>query len=668
MMFPKMIKMYLLLPGLCLGFATSLYAQKSPMKWGEIPPEDLSMTIYAPDTTAEALVLGNYGNLELTVFPDGRQYNFSQHRRVKILKRSGFDKGDVVIPYFNQGEKIFNLQVQVFTPDGKKYTLKDEDIFDEEVNKNISRRRFSAPNLSEGAVLEYRYNRTSNRIFELPEWYFQEDIPTRRSEYELAIPDWLRYAVLTQSLNDTESNLPEQRQASGIVSSITVENALSPNEPNIKRYHYFMEHAVALRKERFITTMKDYYACVRFQLSATVFPKEGLKQVMNTWEKTAKNMLENDGFGLQFLKTRNYKKAGEAVAPLLIGVIDNNKKTDIIYNFLTHSMKWNSRHGFMSRRSLDECFEKKTGHSGELNLLFVALLKENGIPAHPILLSTRSHGSPVELYPIMDQFNHVAVWVEYNDQWIMADIGSPHYALGYPRIESLNRRGFLVRESDPKWVDLPKMNGNTIKLATLKLQEDGSATGTMQYRMQGYDAMFWRDKLVNGDQVALIKKQLTKTNPDIIVEKIEVHGLEDLKEPIELSFEITLPDMATLNGDVFYLNAVLDPMFHDNPFKLEDRKFPVEMPYSISEKYFLQLELPEAYAMEEAIQPIRFLLPNSGGAYQMSLNQVGNQLSLSTEFKVNHLRYDVNGYKNLRQLFDQMLEKQQNPVVLKRKK
>ncbi len=665
-MFPK-IKMYLLLPGLCIGFSIGLYAQKSSMKWGEIPPEDLSMTTYAPDTAAAALVLGNYGDLELTVSADGIEYNFFQHRRVKMLKRSGFDKGDVVIPYFNQGEKIFNLHVQVFTPDGKKYTLKNADIFDEEVNKNVSRRRFSAPNLIEGAVLEYQYNLISNRIFELPEWYFQEDIPTRRSEYVLAIPDWLRYAVLTQSLNDTESNLPEQNQISGIVSSITVEKALSSNEPNIKRYHYTMQHAAALREESFITTMKDYYASVRFQLGATAFPGEGFKEVMNTWEKTAKGMLEDDGFGLQFLKIRNYKKAAEAVALLLTGVSDNNEKTNIIYNFLTHSMKWNSRYRYMPGMSLNDCFEQKTGSSGELNLLFLALLKENGVPAHPILLSTRSHGTPIELYPIMDQFNHVAVWVEYNGQWVMADIASPHYALGYPRIESLNRRGFLVHESDPKWIDLPKMSGNTIKLATLKLQEDGSATGVLQYRMQGYDAMVWRDKLATGDQAALIKEQLTKTHPEVLIEKIEVHGLEDLKAPIELSFEVTLPDMATFNGDVLYLNAVLDPLFHENPFKLADRKFPVEIPYPISEKYFLKLELPEAYVLEEATQPIRLFLTNNGGSYQTTLTQLANKLSLSTEFKINQLRYEASAYWDLRELFDQMLEKQQNPIVLKRR-
>lgn len=33
-------------------------------------------------------------------------YNFEQHRRVKILKRSGFEKGDVAISFYKKGEKI----------------------------------------------------------------------------------------------------------------------------------------------------------------------------------------------------------------------------------------------------------------------------------------------------------------------------------------------------------------------------------------------------------------------------------------------------------------------------------------------------------------------------------------------------------------------------------
>jgi len=179
------------------------------------------------------------------------------------------------------------------------------------------------------------------------------------------------------------------------------------------------------------------------------------------------------------------------------------------------------------------------------------------------------------------------------------------YALGYPRIESLNRRGFLVRESDPKWVDLPKMNGHTSKLATLKLHEDGSATGVLQYRMQGYSAMFWRHKLANGDQVALIKEQLTKTSPEVLVEKIEVHSLEKLeiqasKDRPESStvYVAQVSRYATKAGKRFFvpLNAVT--AYSNVLSTLENRRHPVVIRRGYTERDVITLQMPGGYQIE----------------------------------------------------------------------
>jgi hypothetical protein len=44
------------------GIALVCIAQKSPIKYGEIPMEDMQMTIYPGDSSASAVVLADYGN------------------------------------------------------------------------------------------------------------------------------------------------------------------------------------------------------------------------------------------------------------------------------------------------------------------------------------------------------------------------------------------------------------------------------------------------------------------------------------------------------------------------------------------------------------------------------------------------------------------------------
>lgn len=664
-MFQKM-KIQAFLIWLCLGLGFAAVAQKSPMKWGEIPPEDLKMIAYLPDTAAEALVLGNFGNLEIDLARGDLRYNYEQHRRVKILKRSGFEKGDVTIVFLKAGEKVSNLQVQVFTPDGQKYSLKNADIFEEAVNENVSRLRFSAPNLTEGAVFEYRYTVLSEYIFQLPEWYFQEDIPTRWSEYRLAIPDWLRYVVLSQGV-DANALVKTQGQQRMMVPG-SDSQGYSHIDADVNFYRYQMKEVPALRPEPFITTMDDYFARVRFQLSATAYPNRPVDPVMGSWEKASKSLLESERFGQQFLKSKHFKQANEALQSQLATAATKDEKVNIIYNFLNKTMRWNERHSYMAGSDLEDCFEQKKGNSAELNLLFLALLKANDIPCHPLLLSTRDHGRSIDLYPIMDQFNHVAVLVEHGGQLVVADIGSPYQTLGFPRTESLNGRAWLIDETNPQWIDLPALSGSTIKLATLKLDENGQATGTMQYRISGYDAFPWREKIAaQTDKAAMMKSALDEQYPDIALEEVKAEAPEDLAKPISIAFKCNLPEMAVANGDLLYLSPVFDPLFTENPFKLEDRKYPVDIPYIFSDKFVLQLELPEGYALEEAPEPIKAALPDNGGTFQYTLSQNGNKLNLVTEVKISQLRFEPEAYAGLRHFFNLLLEKQQNPVVLKRK-
>ena len=42
-----------------------------------------------------------------------------------------------------------------------------------------------------------------------------------------------------------------------------------------------------------------------------------------------------------------------------------------------------------------------------LQILLVSMLRDVGLEAHPVLISTRSHGQVVQVYPLLSQFNDV---------------------------------------------------------------------------------------------------------------------------------------------------------------------------------------------------------------------------------------------------------------------
>lgn len=109
---------FFLLLALCLSLPFLLLSQDPPIKFGKIPKEDLEMKVYPPDTSAAAVVLCDYGTVAFQ-FKDNDAMNvLSRHKRIKFLRRAGFEHADIEIPFYTSLMRVKNLKAQVFAPDG----------------------------------------------------------------------------------------------------------------------------------------------------------------------------------------------------------------------------------------------------------------------------------------------------------------------------------------------------------------------------------------------------------------------------------------------------------------------------------------------------------------------------------------------------------------------
>src|SRR5689334_15493548 len=92
------------------------FSQKSPVKFGDIPMSDLTMTSYAPDTSASAVVLMDFGKAWVSVH-GVLALNFERHVRIKILKKTGLDAADVQEYLYHDEsseEKITNFKATTY--------------------------------------------------------------------------------------------------------------------------------------------------------------------------------------------------------------------------------------------------------------------------------------------------------------------------------------------------------------------------------------------------------------------------------------------------------------------------------------------------------------------------------------------------------------------------
>ncbi len=639
-----------------------ILAQNDMFIYGKIPREDLDMKVYSADTAAAAVVLFDYGKITFQ-FPNGEPHaNFERHKRIKILKRAGFGQGDILIPFYRLGS-IKNLKAQVMAPDGKVTEVPKKDFFEEKVNDNWSRIRFAFANLCEGCIIEYIYENKIPYFFTLPEWHFQEDIPVRWSEIQLEVPSWLEYVYIYQG-RQPDINEKEHRLQSLAISGVQGSVYYEPAEVNCIRM--VSKDMAALKKESFITTMDDYYTRLRFQLSGVRFPKQPYKPIMSSWEHVAKELIDDKDFGEQFTKKGNFKKLWESAGAVLAGATTPEEKTTALYQFVNSVFTDDGGYGIYARKDLDELFEKKSARRAEMNLALIALLRRAGIEANPVLTSTRDYGKPVPLYPILDQFNHVMAVVEYPDKPpVLLDAGDPFRPVGLVDVNSLNATGWVVHSENPHWIDIEPIAVNETYFGSFALDEAGNLDGNIQLSADGYSAASRRASYHKAEKNEYWKSEFNKRFPDVSVDSLHLED-KDGQMKVRETFHCNLPAYAQVSGDFIYLSPVFYSSFFENPFKLEKRNYPVDIPYPFKERIVFDLKLPPGYRIESLPESARLALPDNGGRFQYTVSLDGGRIMLNCTLSVTQLHFEPGEYDGLRSFFGMAVEKFGEQVVLKK--
>ncbi|MEL7121625.1 MAG: DUF3857 domain-containing protein, partial [Bacteroidota bacterium] len=576
--------------------------------------------------------------------------------------------GDISISYYvgDATESISNLKAIIHNPDGSKFKLSNKDFFEEKVNENWKKTNFTFPNIQEGSVIEYTYKLHSKGVFTLPEWYFQHDIPTVWSEYNLGIPKLYQYVRLAQGNFDIDESSWEKRNYNYRYDQSTGIGTRSANgtlSEDVLEYHIVKKDVPAMKEEAYITTMDDYLARVRFQLSGTEF-NQVYKPVLKDWKATAEAVMEANYIGTQ-IKTARYSNAlYKEIENKLNGITDPLQQLAVVYNYINTSIEWDGSYSQGSSEGLDKCFKVKKASSGELNLMVLAVLKRLNIEAYPLMVSTRGHGKMFELYPIMSQFNHTMAYAVVNGKGYIIDAGNVDRPIGMPRVNALNGVAWMVNPKSPQWININPIEGTSVYLADFTINEEGELKGVIKEMFKGYSAVAQRSGLDYSKCEDQTKEAFAEAFPDSEIENVEIANLVEVTKPLKINCGLTLPEGAVSAGDKVYLAPILMKAFSENPFKAKERLYPVDMSYPISERYILKLQLPEGFTVEQVPEDMSIALPGQDALFTYSVKVLDGFLQVSSYVKFKKTRYESETYAALKNFVDYVIEKQEEQIVL----
>jgi len=614
-------------------FSVLLCAQSLPEQFGKTTTEERNLKVYDKDTSANAIILVNYGVIEIAP-TDRPNYHLTHYKKIKLLNEKAFDLADVSIPYYTKDktERIANIQAMITLPNGEKIRLNKEDFFDESLREHVRHKTFTFPKVAAGAILEYEFTLVSKRIFRPRDFHFQEEYPIVTSKYDIISNNHIRYAILVMD----NKNMKIKREE---------------KQDNI---YYSLTDIPAFKEEPFVTCYEDYRLRIVLQLSYFE------RAYLTTWEKTAKTLVEKTSFGVQYTKKKNFKKILLDVEPIIQSTIDPKDKVRKIYNYLNQQLEWDGKYRFIVNTS---------GNSGELNLLLLGVLKQMDITAAPVLISTRSNGRPIQNYPIIDQFNHAIVQVSFGEETWLLDLTDKHRPVNYIRKEALNYIGWLVDVKNPKWIEIKAHPNIKSYEGTFSLTEKGTLEGVLISTQRGYSAIHDRSLLAQetAENVSHWQNRLEELWPDIRIQDVAIEHQETIEKDLKSSIKCAIPNAAIQTNDFLYLTPILHTTWQENVFKSPERYYSIDFFYPSKELYRMTLSIPPGYVVEDLPANLTLKMPNKEAVFTyLIIQEDEHTLKIKSHINIKEVYYTPAVYPDIRAFIDIMVNKLKEQIVLKK--
>lgn len=657
-------------------------AQKPPFDFGKVSEEELLLNSCPIDSTASAVVLSEYCNA---------YFDYSQERgfviiretghRIKIFNKDGYDQADFSIPLWKNGSLEDKLtKVKGFTynlKEGKidREKLSNDGIYKEEVHDNLERVKITMPLVKEGSVIELSYTVVSEFFYDFHTWYFQHEIPTMWSEYTVQIPEYFSYnkslrGYIPLDINETSTDrksvqINEKTRSStetGLGPVVKTTFQTHDVDFMVVDYRWVAKDVPAFILEEPLTSIENYISRMDFELASYTPPYSTHTNYSKTWEDIQELLSDHEKFGSQ-LKGCTFlnDKAEEIISQAL----ENDKLIEAGYSYVQQNMRWNERNEVFATSSLRNAFKDQQGSSADINLMLVAMLRKLNLDASPVILSTRSNGMVSPAHPTLNNFNYVIAAVELDDRVVLLDATDKILHAGMLPVRVLNGQGRIIRDKSSDWISIdPSEASSRTVMYTIDLTDPEAVKGTIQSSNTGYPAISLRSQLATEEDQKEMVEEFAADNDGLDITEWDFQNLDDLREAVKERYEFSLASIPSA-GNLIYLDAVPFDRLEDNPYKLEERLYPVEYPYPYSNTNIFLYKIPPGYTIEDIPESTSVQLPDQGGRYLFEAKSMGNMIQVTTKMEIGKQIYLPEEYQHLKEFHNLVMAKSAEKIVLK---
>jgi hypothetical protein len=624
--------------------------ERNPVNIKQLDPKIYSILASAPPITqypqAGGLIL--YCDEYVEVTPQNTEESVL-HYLIKIINERGKERfSEAHIDYDSTYEKVEIVYARVIKPDGTVVDVGNRHIRDVSKYLNFplySNARvyiISFPEITEGSSVEYKVKIHNNKLINDKDFMLaypvQSDEPIIAANFTLRMPKdkKVHFQIINERYNDFGAVL----------------NPLIKGEGASLVYKWQFKNIPQIVPE---TSMPP-----QIEVNPAI-----LVSTFKSWDD-----IYNWWWGLGSPKIKIDTAIKEKVKELTRNKRSEEDKARSIYNFCAQQIRYVAveygQAGYEPHEA-SEIFRNKYGDCKDKSVLLVTMLRQAGIKAYPVLISTREYYNLNKDFP-SSMFNHAIAAVRVGGRLVFLDPTAETTSFGDLPVSDQARSVLLFREDGYSIEKTPLFpaSRNMLKQET-RIKMDGK--GAIQVRKanftlglydqaQRYWILYTQPELIQ----QFLKEAIQNISIGAELVKYKIDNASNLDKPVVLTCEFTGPEYWTEAGALRIMPQLAS--LGTSLVAKDKRRYDIDFDALTEKENVYEIELPPGFAVKYMPESIKETSPWLSVSVEYSQGQ--NKILVKQEEELKSNAVSTLDYPVFKDFLEKTAKELKQRIVLER--
>ena len=590
----------------------------------------------------------NFSNLENIKWQFDREYKLV----VNTLEDIAILRNIAIETSSGSGETLMNAQVSIYTQDGDTLSFNQDSFtvqpFDAQWTENL----LVVNELRVYDTVCVKYSIQSDLSTDIQRWTVQHMYPVKESKISFLVPEIFEYEDFISNRSQLVSEIATD-------STLRLDRGRIPLKGLTLTFRDIPAYALEpLAPAETVQRTSYFFAVTQFSLGSE-------DAYMPPWTIQASDLIVSDWFGKQYRTRGNYRWLLAEASPLFDIKYEDRLFILKLYEFVHQTLQWDGSYGLFPSHTLPEMAGARTVNKSSMNIAMMALLNAAQYKAYPVLVTTTDQTPVITDIPNINQFDHFVIMVELGRERIYIDCGDPNLPIGWIDSGVRTTNAMFIKNYKFTWIPLPDFKSQSSSVLSIQVDNDFSASGTIDLTYQGYDAQTERNLLESDRNAFFWKSRAGAISPDVRIDSVRFENVQNLLEPLKerVYFHID----PSQDHEELIMNPVFYSYFSNSYLIDSFRMSPVHYPFEMQEESIVHLKMDESLDVQV---PENAKLVLSGGGSEMlyqSSSEQNDMTQVRFSMKLLNHQYNEDMYPALKNYMSQVEQKINQPLVITKK-